>query len=92
MPATSWCSKPDAQSQPGDPAPPSIDQEAAHRSSGRTAHHDRADSWKAEPGDVLKVTINKIVPRAYATNFNVPGCPPVPKEYQDGQVKQLYLD
>ena len=27
----------------------------------------------AEPGDVLKVTIQKIVPRAYATNFNVPG-------------------
>src|SRR5215470_9273567 len=27
----------------------------------------------AEPGDVLKVTINKIVPRAYASNFNVPG-------------------
>lgn len=27
----------------------------------------------AEPGDVLKVRINKIVPRAYGTNFNVPG-------------------
>ncbi len=27
----------------------------------------------AQPGDVLKVTLNKIVPRAYATNFNVPG-------------------
>jgi hypothetical protein len=27
----------------------------------------------AEPGDVLTVKINKIVPRAYATNFNVPG-------------------
>jgi hypothetical protein len=24
----------------------------------------------AEPGDVLKVRLNKIVPRAYATNFN----------------------
>ena len=28
---------------------------------------------EAQPGDVLKVTLNKIVPRAYATNFNVPG-------------------
>src|SRR5438132_4127081 len=47
----------------------------------------------AEPGDVLKVTINKIAPRAYATNFNVPGMfGEFPKEYQDGQVKYLYLD
>jgi acetamidase/formamidase len=47
----------------------------------------------AQPGDVLKVTINKIVPRAYATNFNVPGMfGQFPKEYQDGQVKYLYLD
>ena len=47
----------------------------------------------AEPGDVLKVHLNKIVPRAYATNFNVPGMfGQFPKEYQDGQVKYLYLD
>src|SRR5262245_52820701 len=47
----------------------------------------------AEPGDVLKVHINKIVPRAYATNFNVPGMfGQFPKEYQDGQVKYIYLD
>jgi acetamidase/formamidase len=47
----------------------------------------------AEPGDVLKIKINKIVPRAYATNFNVPGMfGQFPKEYQDGQVKYLYLD
>ncbi|HEX9491708.1 MAG TPA: acetamidase/formamidase family protein, partial [Thermoanaerobaculia bacterium] len=47
----------------------------------------------AEPGDVLKVTINKIVPRAYGVNFNVPGMfGQFPKEYQDGQVKYLYLD
>ena len=47
----------------------------------------------AEPGDVLKVRINRIVPRAYATNFNVPGMfGQFPKEYQDGQVKYLYLD
>jgi len=47
----------------------------------------------AEPGDVLKVTINKIVPRSYAVNFNVPGMfGEFPKEYADGQVKYLYLD
>ena len=47
----------------------------------------------ADPGDVLKVHINKIVPRAYATNFNVPGMfGQFPKEYQDGQVKYMYLD
>jgi acetamidase/formamidase len=47
----------------------------------------------AEPGDLLKVAINKIVPRSYATNFNVPGMfGEFPKDYQDGQVKYLYLD
>src|SRR5450432_1738462 len=48
---------------------------------------------EAQPGDVLKVTLNKIVPRAYATNFNVPGMfGEFPNVYQDGQVKYLYLD
>ena len=47
----------------------------------------------AEPGDTLKVTLQKIVPRAYATNFNVPGMfGEFPSVYQDGQVKYLYLD
>jgi acetamidase/formamidase len=47
----------------------------------------------AEPGDTLKVTLNRIVPRAYATNFNVPGMfGQFPKEYADGQVKYIYLD
>jgi acetamidase/formamidase len=48
---------------------------------------------EAQPGDVLKVTLNKIVPRAYATNFNVPGMfGQFPTIYQDGQVKYIYLD
>jgi acetamidase/formamidase len=48
---------------------------------------------EAQPGDVLKVTLNKIVPRAYATNFNVPGMfGQFPSVYQDGQVKYMYLD
>ena len=47
----------------------------------------------AMPGDVLKVKINRIVPRAYGTNFNVPGMfGQFPKDYADGQVKYLYLD
>jgi acetamidase/formamidase len=47
----------------------------------------------AEPGDVLKVHLNKIVPRAYATNFNVPGMfGEFPKLYPDGQVRYMYLD
>ena len=42
---------------------------------------------EAQPGDVLKVRINKIVPRAYASNFNVPGMfGQFPNVYKDGQV------
>jgi acetamidase/formamidase len=47
----------------------------------------------AEPGDVLKVKLNRIVPRAYGVNFNIPGMfGQFPKDFQDGQVKFLYLD
>jgi acetamidase/formamidase len=47
----------------------------------------------AEPGDVLKVHINKIVPRAYGANFNVPGMfGEFPSKFPDGQVKYFYLD
>ena len=47
----------------------------------------------AEPGDVLKVSINKIVPRAYGTNFNVPGMfGQFPGKFPEGQVKYFYLD
>jgi acetamidase/formamidase len=46
-----------------------------------------------EPGDVLKISINRIVPRAYATNFNVPGMfGQFPDKFPDGQVKYFYLD
>lgn len=46
-----------------------------------------------EPGDVLKVKIQRIVPRAYGTNFNIPGMfGQFPKDFPDGQVKYLYLD
>jgi acetamidase/formamidase len=47
----------------------------------------------AEPGDVLRIRFNKIVPRAYATNFNVPGMfGQFPDKFPDGQVKYFYLD
>jgi hypothetical protein len=46
---------------------------------------------EAQPGDVLKVTLNKIVPRAYATNFNVPGMfGQFPNVYTDG-TGQIFL-
>lgn len=47
----------------------------------------------AEPGDVLRVRINKIVPRAYGMNFNIPGLfGQFPKEFPEGQIKFFYLD
>lgn len=47
----------------------------------------------AEPGDVLKIKLNKIVPRSYGTNFNIPGMfGQFPKDFAEGQVKYLYLD
>jgi acetamidase/formamidase len=47
----------------------------------------------AEPGDVLKVTINKIVPRAYGMNVNYPGIAGLfPKEFPEGQIRLVYLD
>ncbi len=47
----------------------------------------------AEPGDVLRVHINKIVPRAYATNFNLPGLfGEFPKDFPEGQIRFFYLD
>jgi acetamidase/formamidase len=47
----------------------------------------------AEPGDVLKVIINRIVPRAYAADIILPGLlGEFPKEFPIGQVKYVYLD
>ena len=42
---------------------------------------------------MLRVRINRIVPRAYATNFNVPGMfGEFPDKFPEGQVKYFYLD
>ena len=47
----------------------------------------------AEPGDVLAVRINKIVPRPYGMNVNYPGVAGLfPKEFPDGQIRLVYLD
>jgi len=47
----------------------------------------------AEPGDVLKVRINKIVPARLRHEFQVPGMfRPIPGPLPGGQVKSFYLD
>ena len=47
----------------------------------------------AEPGDVLKIKLQRIVPRAYAANFNIPGMfGQFPDKFPEGQVKYVYLD
>lgn len=46
----------------------------------------------AEPGDILKIHINKIVPRPYASNDSVPGKGLFPKEFPQSFVKYFYLD
>jgi acetamidase/formamidase len=46
----------------------------------------------AEPGDVLRIHFNKIVPRPYASNNSAPGKGLFPKEFPNPQVKYFYLD
>lgn len=46
----------------------------------------------AEPGDILRIHINKIVPRAYASNNTGHGKGLFPKEFPDVYVKYFYLD
>jgi len=47
----------------------------------------------AEPGDGLRIKIQKIVPRPWGANFNIPGMfGQFPKDFPDGQVKYFYLD
>jgi acetamidase/formamidase len=47
----------------------------------------------AEPGDTLRIKIQKIVPRSWAANFNIPGMfGQFPKDFPEGQVKYFYLD
>src|SRR5262249_15849158 len=47
----------------------------------------------AEPGDTLLIKIQKIVPRPWGANFNVPGMfGEFPQQFPEGQVKDFYLD
>jgi acetamidase/formamidase len=51
----------------------------------------------AEPGDTLEIRVRKIVPKAFATNFHLPGkqFPTVgllAPEFPDGFVRYFYLD
>ena len=47
----------------------------------------------AQPGDVLKVRLNRIIPRAYGVNFNLPGMlGQFPERFLEGQVRSFYLD
>lgn len=47
---------------------------------------------QAEPGDVLKIHFNKIVPRSYASNNSLPGKGLFPKEFTEKYIKYFYLD
>ena len=49
----------------------------------------------AEPGDVLKIRINRIVPRSYGANWNLPGelrLGEFPDVFAEPQVKWFYFD
>ncbi|MBD2259658.1 acetamidase/formamidase family protein [Pseudanabaena sp. FACHB-2040] len=49
----------------------------------------------AQPGDVLKIKINRIVPRSYGTNWNLPGelnLGQFPQLFPEPQAKHFYLD
>lgn len=49
----------------------------------------------AMPGDVLKIRINRIVPRNYGANWNLPGnlkLGQFPGTFSEAQVKHFYLD
>ncbi|MGG6263886.1 acetamidase/formamidase family protein [Leptolyngbya sp. AN03gr2] len=49
----------------------------------------------AMPGDVLKIRINRIVPRSYGANWNLPGSLKLgqfPDKFAEAQVKHFYLD
>src|SRR5260221_4653180 len=47
----------------------------------------------AEPGDPLLIKIQKIIPRPWGANFNIPGLfGQFPKQFPDGQVKYFYID
>ncbi len=49
----------------------------------------------AEPGDMLKIRVNRIVPRSYGANWNLPGALKLgefPEVFAEPQVKWFYFD
>ena len=46
----------------------------------------------AEPGDIVRIKFNKIIPRSYASNNNIPGKGLLPDKFPRGQIKYFYLD
>ena len=46
----------------------------------------------AEPGDVIRIHFNKIMPRPYASNNSLPGKGLLPEKFPDGQIRYFYLD
>jgi acetamidase/formamidase len=64
---------------------------------GRGPHTITGPIWVegAQPGDVLKVRINRIVLRPYGANWNLPGALKLgqfPDEFPEGQVRYFYFD
>lgn len=64
---------------------------------GRGPHTITGPIWveDAQPGDVLKVRINRIALRPYGANWNLPGnlqLGQFPDEFPDGQVRHFYFD
>ncbi len=64
---------------------------------GRGPHTVTGPIWVdgAQPGDVLKVRINRIDLRPYGSNWNLPGelrLGQFPDEFPDGQVRHFYFD
>jgi acetamidase/formamidase len=50
---------------------------------------------EAEPGDTLKIHIERIVPRSYGANWNLPGSMGLgqfPERFPNGQVRYFYFD
>lgn len=46
----------------------------------------------AEPGDVVRIKFNRILPRSYASNNSLPGKGLLPERFPKGQIKYFYLD
>jgi acetamidase/formamidase len=46
----------------------------------------------ADPGDIVRIKFNKIIPRSYASNNNLPGKGLLPEKFPKGQIKYFYLD